>query len=379
VLDNIAPAAADPDAPAGDVVDERSVEDSLESLQKDAGSTGGDSEKLRKDVGEVEKTTDELRRELRDGKSAEEKESWGGGSGGSGKTRGTDRANDAESPQQDPTESKNERAENEPAQPDSAARPGEGKGRQAGEPGADKDKPADNSGEDDANDAARLKSGRGPAAGNVPTPESSKKDDNARHDSDDADSKSGTNRDGQDPGLAGGKPEPEPKKMGGSTAPAPAPPEATPAEEGGDDGAENFGKRKDAPAREVEISDAHSLTAQTDVLWVSSLYGDASVSDEAEEGVESITVEVDADKVAELLSALRKLAKDQGYGEVGGADVGDATAEALDDKRSERHINGYLPLDEQDAEETPALSNPAEPKTPETQATARVKLVIRLR
>lgn len=116
----------------------------------------------------------------------------------------------------------------------------------------------------------------------------------------------------------------------------------------------------------VEISDARTLTAQTDVLWVSSLYGDAALADE-DSDVESVTVEIDADKLPELMAALRKLAADQGYGTVAGNGEDEKLAERK--AEAEPRISGYLPSDEE-----------AEQPQPEAilRAPAKVRVVIRL-
>lgn len=133
---------------------------------------------------------------------------------------------------------------------------------------------------------------------------------------------------------------------------APSPPEATEANE-----AETL----------IEISDAGTLTAQTDVLWVSSLYGDAELADE-DSDVESVTVELDPDKLPELLAALRKLAADQGYGKVAGAGEEEKLAERK--AEAEPRISGYLPAKEE-AEE------PQEEAM--LRAPAKVRVVIRLK
>lgn len=132
---------------------------------------------------------------------------------------------------------------------------------------------------------------------------------------------------------------------------APSPPEVTEAGE-----AETL----------IEISDAGTLTAQTDVLWVSNLYGDAELADE-DSDVESVTVEIDPDKLPELMAALRKLAADQGYGKVAGAGEEEKLAERK--AEAEPRISGYLPADE------------AEQPQPEAvlRAPAKVRVVIRLK
>lgn len=116
----------------------------------------------------------------------------------------------------------------------------------------------------------------------------------------------------------------------------------------------------------IEISDAGTLTAQTDVLWVSSLYGDAALADE-ESDVESVTVEIDPDKLPELLTALRKLAADQGYGKVAGAGEDEKLAERK--AEAEPRISGYLPAEEAEQPQGEAM----------LRAPAKVRVVIRLK
>jgi hypothetical protein len=124
----------------------------------------------------------------------------------------------------------------------------------------------------------------------------------------------------------------------------------------------------------IDISDARSIAAQTDVLWVSSLYGDAEVNDENVD-VESIAVEIDPAKLPELMAALRRLAKDQGYGEVDG----DAEETQLfdRDRESGRRISGYLPADE--AETPPPEAAKPAPQPEEAAPAGKVRIVIRLK
>lgn len=166
------------------------------------------------------------------------------------------------------------------------------------------------------------------------------------------------NQDGGDTGAEENETEAQRVKRaraGGESAPA-AP--AQPA-----DGAAEAGEA----ATLIQISDAGTLTAQTDVLWVSSLYGDASLADE-DSDVESVTVEIDADKLPELMAALRKLAADQGYGEVAGAGEDEKLAERK--AESEPRISGYLPADK-------AAEQPQDEAM--LRAPARVRMVIRLK
>ena len=115
---------------------------------------------------------------------------------------------------------------------------------------------------------------------------------------------------------------------------------------------------------EIDIAGAGSLKGQTDILWVSSLYGDAGLSDD-DSDIENISVEIDRARLPELLSALRKLAKDQGYGAVDGED---AAPDAEADGQGHR-ISGYLPADAPDTKTGPTTD--AEPE--------RVTVVIRLK
>jgi negative regulator of sigma E activity len=119
----------------------------------------------------------------------------------------------------------------------------------------------------------------------------------------------------------------------------------------------------------ISISDADSIAAQTDVLWVSNLYGDADLADD-DSGNETVSVEIDVDKLPELLAALRKLAADQGYGEVDGAP---ATLGLVPERKQAQGITGYLPADEPEA---PAMASPK----PEAEAApAKMRLTIRLK
>jgi hypothetical protein len=127
----------------------------------------------------------------------------------------------------------------------------------------------------------------------------------------------------------------------------------------------------------IDISAANSIAAQTDVLWVSSLYGDAELTDENVD-FESVAVDIDAAKLPELMAALRRLAKDQGYGEVDG----DADETQLLDRAREggQGIKGYLPADEADAPKTES-AKPAQPAPQPGQAepAEKVRVIIRLK
>jgi hypothetical protein len=125
-------------------------------------------------------------------------------------------------------------------------------------------------------------------------------------------------------------------------------------------------------ALELKLTDAANLAAQNDVLWISSLHGRATLSDSDEDDLEAIEVEIDADRLPALLKALRKLASDQGYGEVEGepAQQGVPAAEEAADSTEARRISGYLPDDE-----APETAPPAPPLADEAGRT--LKLVIR--
>ena len=101
---------------------------------------------------------------------------------------------------------------------------------------------------------------------------------------------------------------------------------------------------KDRPAQQaalhIDIAEAATLQGQTDVLWISNLYGDAKLADD-DGDIENVSVEIDRAKLDELVNALRKLSKDQGYGEV---DSSVKVAEELRGAGDEsRRISGYLP------------------------------------
>jgi negative regulator of sigma E activity len=122
----------------------------------------------------------------------------------------------------------------------------------------------------------------------------------------------------------------------------------------------------------LDVTEGGNIAAQNDFLWVSSLYGKAELVENQEESdVESISVELDADKLAELLAALRKLADDQGYGRVDGAKGvnRDPEADAADNHVQDgRRITGYLP--------TPGETAAAEPAKEQART---VRVVIRLK
>ncbi|MCB9931957.1 MAG: hypothetical protein H6841_00885 [Planctomycetes bacterium] len=142
-------------------------------------------------------------------------------------------------------------------------------------------------------------------------------------------------------------------------APAPAAPEP-PSESGA---ATEAGEAETL----LEISDAGTIAAQTDVLWVSSLYGKAQLADSDEEAeIENVTVEIDADKLPELLAALRKLAADQGYGKVAG---GGEEEPAVRKAEAEPRITGYLPSEEPEEAQSESM----------LRAPAKVRVVIRLK
>lgn len=159
----------------------------------------------------------------------------------------------------------------------------------------------------------------------------------------------------------------------GGVAPPAAPAEqpqddAAPSNEAGD------AAEGSAEAHVLTMTEAGSLAAQTDVLWISKLYGSAKIV-ESDDAVESVEVEVDADKLPELMAALRKLAEDQGYGSVSGSDALNRLEQARPSAKSvpeedARRISGYLP-----AQDDP------EPEASELDAGSRerVKLVIRMK
>lgn len=133
-------------------------------------------------------------------------------------------------------------------------------------------------------------------------------------------------------------------------------------------------------ALEIHIAQGGTLQGQTDVLWISSLYGDASLTDD-DADVESVSVEIDQDKLPQLMAALQRLAVDQGYGKVdGGTDVPSSLAGG--DAAGEAKISGYLPTDNpaKDADATEPAPEP-DPETPAeepAEAPAKVIVVIRL-
>jgi len=128
----------------------------------------------------------------------------------------------------------------------------------------------------------------------------------------------------------------------------------------------------------ISITEAGTIGAQTDVLWISSLYGKAALTEE-DADLESVTVELAADKLPELLAALKKLAREQGYGEVESAEGATAAELANRAKDQGQGIQGYLPDEEET--ETPPANDPANPPegAAEAEAPAKVKVVIRLK
>ena len=121
----------------------------------------------------------------------------------------------------------------------------------------------------------------------------------------------------------------------------------------------------------MKLTKGDSLAAQNDVLWISKMYGDAKFADD-DEDLESIEIEVDADKLPELMAALRKLASEQGYGNVqGGAAIADASEPQVNEGgESARRISGYLPVEKEGDQLEPA---------PEAGKAERVKLIIRMK
>lgn len=144
-------------------------------------------------------------------------------------------------------------------------------------------------------------------------------------------------------------------------------PPAAPAKEPPVAGPGNEVPKQDAGAIEVKLTEG-GMAAQTDVLWISKLYGEAKIAD-GDEDVESIEVEVDADKLPELMAALRKLANEQGYGTVEGEPALGRVEQPQPEGESARKISGYLPVEEERAQEPNEAAAPAE----------RVKLVIRMK
>ncbi len=90
--------------------------------------------------------------------------------------------------------------------------------------------------------------------------------------------------------------------------------------------------------RSVEISvNAGDLTAQNDVIWVSSLHGDVTLAED-DNGAEYLKVEVGEGRVEGLRRALDKLAREQGYGA--------ESLEAADGEDApDTTIRGYLPVE----------------------------------
>ena len=155
------------------------------------------------------------------------------------------------------------------------------------------------------------------------------------------------------------------------------PPSPRASEPPSDNGPGNDMPAKDAPdalaqseAIVLTLTEGDSLAAQTDVLWISTMYGDAKIAD-SDNDVESIEIEVDADKLPELMAALRKLAEDQGYGEVEGGKAEEPEPETAEAETEVRRISGYMPTE----------AEPAAPNEPElkSEVKERVRLVIRMK
>lgn len=150
------------------------------------------------------------------------------------------------------------------------------------------------------------------------------------------------------------------------------PPSAPAEEPSGDARPGNEAPKQDA-AIELKLTEGDSLAAQTDVLWISKLYGDAKIA-EGDEDVESIEIEVDADKLPELMAALRKLANEQGYGAVEGMEsLGRVEQDEPETESAEdgtRGISGYLPVEEEREQQEPGL---------QSETSEKVKLVVRMK
>ncbi|MEZ5991404.1 MAG: hypothetical protein R3E76_03530 [Planctomycetota bacterium] len=133
-----------------------------------------------------------------------------------------------------------------------------------------------------------------------------------------------------------------------------------------------------AAALEIQIADGATLQGQTDVLWVSSLYGDATIADSDNDEIESISVEIEQDKLPQLMAALQKLAVDQGYGKVdGGSEVPGVLEPA--GAEHEARISGYLPTDSKAKDANATESAPEPNPEPGKEAPAKVTVIIRLK
>lgn len=67
---------------------------------------------------------------------------------------------------------------------------------------------------------------------------------------------------------------------------------------------------------EVLSPEGKKLAAQTDLLWVSGIYGQAQLDINDESDVEAISVEVTAGQLPKLIAALKELADKQSYGQI---------------------------------------------------------------
>jgi negative regulator of sigma E activity len=89
--------------------------------------------------------------------------------------------------------------------------------------------------------------------------------------------------------------------------------------------------------RALEFHALNPLAAQTDALWVGNLHGKATLI--AENGTESVRVEVPAGGMEDLQRALRQLARDQGYERLSE----NRAARALDAEPGDPRAAAYLP------------------------------------
>lgn len=145
-------------------------------------------------------------------------------------------------------------------------------------------------------------------------------------------------------------------------------------------------RRLSAGEVELSLQPGSVLSAQTDVLRIAALYGEARVLDEvgADQRAESVVVELDETKVAELVAALQRMAQRQEYGELKVpaalkaqaepatdlAKVGDTMRDSLPSEVKVR-LSGETPS-------PPAESGTATPPAPNT-APNRVRLTINLK
>ncbi|MDC1142841.1 hypothetical protein OAU50_07090 [Planctomycetota bacterium] len=98
----------------------------------------------------------------------------------------------------------------------------------------------------------------------------------------------------------------------------PAPPAAEPDTEAPADSLEDEAPRQQIVGQviEVESPEGKKLAAQADLMWVSGIYGAATIDSDDDSDVESIAVEISAEQLPKLIAALKDLSKKQSYGEI---------------------------------------------------------------